>query len=103
MNVIYNTDKSSKSRKRENGFNKAFEKFLAEYRLDRIADVHDFLEKNEKYKELTRNKEECEKILTASISGDKAHDALFNYTDAIEHLIDEITRIFYEHGLSEII
>lgn len=101
MNAICSTDKSSKSIKREKDFNEVFEKFLVEYRLDRIADVHGFLEKDEKYKELTRNKEECEKILTDSISGDKAHDALLNYTDAIEHLFEEIISIFYEHGFQD--
>ena len=101
MNAVYSTDTSSKAIKRENDFNEAFEEFLAEYRLDRIADVHGFLEKDKKYKELTRNKEECEKNLTASISGDKAQDALLDYTDVIEHLFEEIISIFYEHGFQD--
>jgi hypothetical protein len=101
MNAILSTDESSKSIKREKDFNEAFEKFLAEYRLDRIADVHDFLEKDDKYKKLIQNKEKCEKILTAFISGDKTLDALLNYMNAIDHLFDEITSIFYEHGFQD--
>jgi len=101
INTLANTDSPSKIRKRDKDFNTAFDKFISEYKLDRIADVHDFLEEDEVYRKLHADKSESERALQASTSDTMVTDALLNYMTSVDHLINEVKSIFYEHGFQD--
>ena len=101
MNVTENTCEPEKICKRDRDFNDALEIFLTEYRLDRIADVHNFLEKNEKYKKVHDSKAEQESALQAAIQDQKSTDLLLDYITYVDFLIDEVKTIFYEHGFKD--
>ena len=100
-NTLASTDASRKTHKRDKDFNTAFNKFIAEYKLDRIADVHDFLEEDEVYRKLHADKSESERALQASTSDTMVTDALLNYMTSVDHLINEVKSIFYEHGFQD--
>jgi len=87
--------------KRENDFRKAFERFLAEYRMDRIADTHDFLENDHEYKKIHSDKIEKENALQAVIKDTNMSMALLDYISAVEILIDNVKTMFYEHGFQD--
>ena len=90
-----------KSPKRENDFREAFERFLAEYRMDRIADTHDFLENDPEYKKIHSDKVEKENVLQAAIKETNMSMALLDYVTAVENLIDNVKTMFYEHGFQD--
>lgn len=90
-----------KSSSRKNDFQKSFEKFLAEYRLDRIADTHDFLVNDPEYKKIHTDKEEREEALQAAIKDEAASIVLLDYLTTIENLIDNVKTMFYEHGFQD--
>lgn len=92
-----------KPNKRDEDFSKAFERFLAEYRMDRIADIHDFLEKNIEYKKLLENKIQSEDALKTSILNHDILGLFLDYVTSVDSLIDEVQAIFYEHGFQDCI
>jgi hypothetical protein len=91
--------KQRNSYKRYNDFQEAFKQFLAEYKIDRVADVHEYLEKDDKYKALQSSKNEKEKALLAAIIDDKVGNLLLEYISAVDFMLDEFETIYYEHGL----
>lgn len=101
INTSSNTDESKKSLKREKDFKKAFEMFLAEYRMDRIADTHDFLENNAEYKKIHSDKTERENVLQAAFQETNMSMALLDYITVVENLIDNVKTMFYEHGFQD--
>jgi hypothetical protein len=88
---------------REKDYNEAFEKFLTEYKMDRIADIHNSLEKVAEYKTLHFSKTEKEKALLAAITNDNASNLLMDYITAVDFMLDEFETIFYEHGFLDCI
>ena len=100
-NTFSSTDSPGKVHKRAKDFNSAFDKFISEYKLDRIADVHDFLEEDEVYRKLHADKSEGEKALQESTSDTRVTDALLDYMTSVDHLMDEVKSIFYEHGFQD--
>ena len=101
MNMLNSSNMPVKSSKRINDFKKSFERFLAEYRLDRIADTHDFLENDSEYKKIHSEKEESEKALQAAIKEADISMALLDYFTTIDSLIDNVKTMFYEHGFQD--
>jgi len=101
INVLSNTDEPAKSSEREKNFSEALEKFLADYRMDRIADVDNFLEKDEEYRKAYLNKVEAEKALQEAVPGIANSTVALNYIDAVDDFIDMIKAIFYEHGFKD--
>ena len=65
--------------------------------MDRIANVHDFLEEDEAYRKLHTDRSDYEKALQASTLDTGVTDALLNYMTSVDHLVDEVKSIFYEH------
>ena len=100
-NVLSNTDESTKPSERENDFSEALEKFLADYRMDRIADVDNFLEKDEEYRKAHLNKIAAEKALQEAVPEIANSTVALNYIDAVDDFIDMIKSIFYEHGFKD--
>ena len=86
---------------REKDFSEGLEKFLADYRMDRIADVHNSLEKDAVYRKNHLNKIECQEALLAAIPEITNSSALLYYIDAVDDFIDGIKTIFYEHGFQD--
>ena len=101
ITVLGSSDESEKSSEREQDFSEAFEKFLADYRMDRIGDVDNFLEKNEEYRKAHLNKIEAEKALQEKAPEIASSTAVLNYIDAVDDFIDMIKSIFYEHGFND--
>jgi hypothetical protein len=93
--------KPVKSNKRCEDFHMAFERFLAEYRMDRIADVHDFLNNNLEYKKYLKNKTQSEYALKMSIKNDDTLGIFLDYVTSVDLLVDEVQAIFYEHGFQD--
>ena len=93
--------KTVKPNKREEDFKEAFERFLAEYRMDRIADIHDFLEKDIEYKKLIENKIQREEALNASIKSLDILGIFLDYATSVDSLLEEVQAIFYEHGFQD--
>ena len=102
-NTLASADAPRKTHKRDKDFNIALNQFIAEYKLDRIADVHEFLEEDEAYRKLHTDKSDCEKALQTSTSDTRVTDALLNYMTSVDHLIDEAKSMFYEHGFQDCI
>jgi hypothetical protein len=88
---------------RDKDFKIAFEKFLAEYKMDRIADVHDFLEKDAEYKVLNSSKIEKEKELQLAITDNEVSSLLLDYISSVDFMLDEFKTIYYEHGFRDCI
>jgi len=101
MNVLSDGDEPAKSSEREKDFSEALEKFLADYRMDRVADVDNFLEKDEEYRKAHLNKAEAEKALQEAVPGIANSTVALNYIDAVDDFIDMIKAIFYEHGFKD--
>lgn len=87
--------------KREQDFSQALERFLADYRLDRIADMDDFLEKDMEYKKIHLQKLECENALQVVISRADQMCLFLEYSTAVDDIIDAVKTIFYEHGFQD--
>ena len=100
-NSLVSGEVSGELHKRDQDFAAAFKEFLTEYKLDRIADIHGFLEENEAYRKLNANKSESEKALQQSAADQGITDALLNYMTSVDHLVDEVQSIFYEHGFQD--
>jgi len=101
ISVSASSDEPAKSSERETNFSEALEKFLADYRMDRIADVDNFLEKDEEYRKAHLNKVEAEKALQEAVPGIASSTVALNYIDAVDDFIDMIKSIFYEHGFKD--
>jgi hypothetical protein len=92
---------NEKVSKRVNDFKESFERFLVEYRMDRIADTHDFLENDPEYKKIHSDKTEKENALQTAINETDMSMALLDYITAVENLIDNVKTMFYEHGFQD--
>ena len=101
INTLSNPYISVKSSKRVNDFKKAFERFLAEYKMDRIADTYDFLENDPEYIKIHSDKVEKEKALQAVIIDSDMNMVLLDYITAAENLIENVKTMFYEHGFQD--
>lgn len=100
-NSLVGIDDSKNLGKRGNDFCVEFNKFIEEYKLDRIADVHNSLGENETYNKLNDDKAKYEKEILELALDSRVIDILMNYLTSVDHLVDEIKSIFYEHGFQD--
>lgn len=82
-------------------FHEEFERFLTEFRQNRVADVGDILLENEEYKKLIFLKRKAEDTLEASLSGESLESQVKDYIISVDDLVDKIKEVFYDHGFRD--
>ena len=82
-------------------FREEFERFLTEFRQNRVADVGDVLSENEEYKKLVFLKRKAEDTLEASLSSKSLESQVKAYIIAVDDLADKIKEVFYDHGFKD--
>lgn len=83
-------------------FRKEFERFLAEYRQNRIADIADTLNDKKQYKDMTAIRLELEDMLLhEDLDEKKISLKLIQYMTYVDNAINEVEDMFYEQGFKD--